>query len=138
MAVTSTLSNYYKAQKATKKIDLENDVIKAYPMSGEFVFDPDNHSVFNDISGEILYKNVNPVTLTGVTKTIDNENDRVDFQFDDVSLIASGENIKVKHVCFVDRSTSPKTVIGSTNFGEMKEATTGQSIIMVAPILRES
>lgn len=139
MAVTTTISNHYLAQKATKKMDLENDTLKAVLVSGEFTFDRDNHSTYADISGSLLpfTGGHTAVTLSGVTKTVDDSNDRVDFTYDDVEWTASGETLESRGSIFYDDTTADDTVIGYVDFGEKKTILDEKTLTISSPILRD-
>lgn len=122
MAATSTLSNHFKYMLATKKIDLDNDVIKVMLMTPAFAFDKDAHAVLADVSAsEIAQANgySGAVTLTkSAAVAEDDANDVASIGWNDVQWTASGGAIATFGAAILyDDTTTDDTVVGCIDFG---------------------
>jgi len=116
------MSNHYKYQLADKQIDLSADTIKVCLMSTSFAFDADAHATYADVSAsEISAGNgysTGGETLTTLSLSEDDTNDRAEMTCDDVQWDASGGSIGAFGAAvFYDDTTADDTVIMCTDFG---------------------
>ena len=97
MAVTLTLSNHYKYQLMRGQINLTADDLKIILMNSTFAFDKDAHATLADIDADQLTTangyTKNDETITGLTLTEDDGNDKGHFVCDDPSWTATGGSI---------------------------------------------
>jgi len=136
--MSSTLSNKMKFLLASKAIDFANDSFKIILMDTGFVFDKDTHHGYADISAyELATGNgytQNTKTLSGVTVTEDDTDDRCEVTWDNVQWTASGGSIGPTPgaIIFDDTVTTPQAdpVIGYIDFGgEQTQADGGVATI---------
>jgi len=97
MAVVLTLSNHYKYQKMRGQINLASDDLRILLMNNTFAFDKDSHATLSDVDTDQLATvngyTKNDETLTGLTLTEDDVNDKGHFVCDDPSWTANGGDI---------------------------------------------
>ena len=95
--MASVTSNKVKFLLASKIIDFANDSFKIILMATGFVFNKDTHHGYADVSASELSTGsgytVNTKTLSGVTVTEDDTNDRCDVAWSNVVWTASGGSI---------------------------------------------
>jgi len=123
--MSSTLSNKMKFLLASKAIDFANDTFKIILMNTGFVFDRDTHHGYADVSAyELATGNgytQNDKTLSGVTVTEDDTDDRCEVTWNNVQWTASGGSIGPTPgaIIFDDTVTSPQAdpIIGYIDFG---------------------
>ena len=123
--MSSTLSNKMKFLLASKAIDFANDTFKIILMNTGFVFDRDTHHGYADVSAyELATGNgytQNDKTLSGVTVTEDDTDDRCEVTWDNVQWTAFGGSIGPTPgaIIFDDTVTSPQAdpIIGYIDFG---------------------
>ncbi len=122
MTITATVSNHAKFMMATKKIDLENDSLKAILMNTAFAFDKDAHATLADITASQLSTGngytQNDKALANVAVAEDDANDRAQLTCDDPSWTASGGVIGPFGALIIyDDTTTDDTVLGCLDFG---------------------
>ena len=122
MTITATVSNHAKFMMATKKIDLENDSLKAILMNTAFAFDKDAHATLADITASQLSTGngytQNDKALANVAVAEDDANDRAQLTCDDPSWMASGGVIGPFGALIIyDDTTTDDTVLGCLDFG---------------------
>ena len=115
MAV-KTVSNRFKYSILSA---ISGHTIKAILMASGFTFDKDTHHVYSDVSAsELTTANgytAGGATLTGITVTEDDANDRATFTANDVTWTASGTGLTARACIFYDTSNS-NTIIGCVDF----------------------
>jgi hypothetical protein len=124
------MSNHFKYQLGKKLVDLSADTIKVILMNSSFTFNKDNHATLSDVTSSQLSTGYgytqNDKTLTGVTLTEDDTNDRAQLTCDNISWTASGGSIGPSAAAILyDDTTSDDTVIGCIEFGSALEAGDG-------------
>jgi len=134
MAVTTTNSNHYKYQLATGNIDFQTDVFKLILMDTSFVFDKDNHPTLASVTAnQIATGNgytQNNATLSGISISEDDTNDRFYASWDNLTITASGGPIEdFTGVIVYDDTTSDDTVIFYTDLDTTVSLTDGLSFI---------
>ncbi|MCC7570630.1 hypothetical protein KO465_04740 [Candidatus Micrarchaeota archaeon] len=136
--MASTVSNKIKALLAKKAIDFENDSFKIILMASGFAFDEDAHESYADVSTfELSSGNgytQNDKTLSGVTVTEDDANNRCSVTWDNVVWTASGGAIGPTPgaIIFDDTVTTPTAdpIVGYIDFGgEQTQADGGSATI---------
>lgn len=123
--MSATASNKLKYLLATKAIDFANDSFKIILMGTGFTFNKDTHHAYANISAyELATGNgytQNTKTLSGVTVTEDDTNDRCSVTWDNVTWTASGGSIGPSPgaIIFDDTVTTPTAdpVVGYIDFG---------------------
>lgn len=133
MAITSTLSNHYKFQLISANIDFDSDVFKMILMNTAFAFDKDSHATYAGVSGSELSGGngyiVGGTTMTGVSLTEDNANDRARVTWDNVQWDASGGSIgPTGSAILYDDTVADKTVIGCIDFDTDYTISDGSSL----------
>lgn len=137
--MASELSNHFKYQLSTKKIDFSADSFKIVLMgSGFTAFLKDTHATYSDVSAnEMATGNgytQNTKTLSGVTVTEDDANDRAAVTWSNVVWTASGGSIGPSvGAIIVDDTTADKTVVGFIDFNGSQTATDGGTFTITAP-----
>lgn len=116
MITTKTLSNHYKYQLGTAKINYMSDVFKLILLNESFVFNKDSHGTYSNIlSSELSTGNgytVGGITLEGVSLETDNELDRFIASWDNVVVSALGGSIgPFKAAAIIDMTTTDDTVV---------------------------
>ena len=130
---TSTLSNHFKYMMATGNIDFDGDTFKMVLLSGEPAFDKDAHAVLTDlIDYEISAGGytASGETLSGVSVTEDDANDKASVTWDNVTYTASGESIYASTAIIYDDTSSDDTIVGATEFGSVREAADGTNLVV--------
>ena len=132
MAVVTTVSNHAKFMQATKKIDFENDVFIVILMNSAFTFDKDTHATLANVTSSqlaTLYGYTQDTkTLTGVSVTEDDANDKAAVTWSDPTWTASGGDIGPTGSLIVyDDTTSDNTVVFCSDFGTDYTLTDGSS-----------
>lgn len=122
MAMTATASNHFKFQLASGNIDMANDTFKAILMNTIFVFDPDAHATLADVTADQIASGngylQDDKTLTGVTLTEDDSNDRASMTCENPSWNASGGSIGPFGAMIIyDDTTADDTVVNCIDFG---------------------
>lgn len=131
--MATTVSNHFLYMLMTKKIDLENDTCKAILMATGFSFNRDTHATLTDVSGSELSNGngytTGGITLTGVTVTEDDTNDRAIATWNDAVWTASGGSIGPTAGCIIyDDTTTDDTVIGFIEPSSEQTATDGNTM----------
>ena len=122
MAVTATPSNHFKYQLADGNIDLDTDDLKIILMNNTFSFDKDDDATLAGVTGDQLATangyTQDDETLSGVTLSEDDTNDRMHMTCDDPSWTANGGSIGPTGAAIIyDETTADDTVIGCIDFG---------------------
>lgn len=122
--MTTEASNKIKYLLATKVIDFDNDAFQIILMQTGFTFDKDSDSLYADVSGsELTTANgytVGGNTLTGVSVTEDDTDDRAEVTWNNTTWTASGGSIGPSPgaIIYDDTVASPlKPVVGYIDFG---------------------
>lgn len=121
MAVTATWSNYGKYCLAKGDIDFDSHVFKIILMNSSFVFNPDNHQIYANVSLSELANGNGYATggqnLSGVLIAQDNTNDRCEIIWSNPVWITSGGNIgpSAGAIIFDDTATGD-VIIGCITF----------------------
>lgn len=136
--MASELSNHFKYQLATKKVDFSTDSFKVILMASGFTFNKDTHATYADVSAsELATANgytVNTKTLSGITVTEDDTNDRASAVWANVVWTASGGSIGPSPGAIIfDDTTTDDTVVGYIDFGGNQTATNGGTFTITAP-----
>lgn len=132
MAVVTTVSNHAKYMQATKEIDFSADVFKAILMNSAFTFDKDAHATLADVTASQLATGngytQDDKTLTGVTVTEDDTNDKAAVTWDDPTWTASGGDIgPTGAIIIYDDTTTDDTIVFCGDFGTDYTITDGSS-----------
>jgi len=117
----------------TKKVDKANDVFKAILMNNTFTFDKDAHATLADVTASQLTTGngytQNDKTLTGVSVSEDDTNDRSATTWDNVTFTASGGDIGPTGAMIVyDDTTTDDTVVGCVDYGTDYTIANGTSL----------
>jgi len=123
--MANTIANKLKYLLAVGAIDFSTDIFKIILMDTGFVFDKDTHHGYADVSGEELPTGngytAGAKTLTGVTLTEDDVDDRTEIRWANVTWTASGGSIGPTPgaIIFDDTVTTPTAdpVISYIDFG---------------------
>lgn len=118
-------SNKLKFLLASKVIDFANDSFKIILMQSGFVFNKDTHHGYADVSGSELATGngyiANSKTLSGVSVTENDTDDRCEITWSNVTWTASGGSIGPTPgaIIFDDTVSSPTAdpIIGYIDFG---------------------
>lgn len=136
--MSSTVANKLKFLLAEKAIDFANDSFKIILMASGFVFNADTHHGYADVSASELATGYgytrNTKTLTSVTVTEDDTNDRTNITWANVTWTASGGSIGPTPgaIIFDDTVTTPTAdpIVGYIDFGgEQTQADGGVATI---------
>ena len=136
--MASTVANKIKYLLAKKAIDFSADSFKIILMKSGFVFDKDTHHGYADVSASELATGYgytqNTKTLSGVTVTEDDTDDRTEVTWSNVTWTASGGSIGPTPgaIIFDDTVTTPTAdpIIGYIDFGgEQTQADGGVATI---------
>lgn len=132
MAVTATLSNHFKAEKAKGSINFNSDSFKGALMTTTFAFDKDAHATWTDVSGEEISATGNyaivAVSVSGEVQE-DDTNDRARVEFENVTFTASGDNFDpCGSFIMYDDTTADDTIVGCIDFGTDYTVSDGNSI----------
>lgn len=136
--MASTVANKIKYLLATGAINFSSDSFKIILMASGFTFNPDTHHGYADVSASELATGNgytrNTKTLTGVTVTEDDTDDRTEITWANVTWTASGGAIGPTPgaIIFDDTVTTPTAdpVIGYVDFGgEQTQADGGTATI---------
>jgi hypothetical protein len=132
--MTTGITNKCLYLMAKKVIDFSGDSFKIILMKSGFVFDPDTHHGYADVSANELATGYgytqNTKVLTGVTVTEDDTNNRCSITWSNVTWTASAGSIGPTPgaIIFDDTVTTPTAdpIIGYIDFGgEQTEADGG-------------
>lgn len=123
--MSTQVSNKLKYLLAKKVIDFSSDTFKIILMASGFTFDIDTHHGYADVSASELAAGngytQNTATLSGVTVTEDDTNDRCSVTWDNATWTASGGSIGPTPgaIIFDDTVTTPTAdpIIGYIDFG---------------------
>lgn len=123
--MSTQVSNKLKYLLAKKVVDFANDSFKIILMKTGFTFDRDAHHAYSDVSAYELETGngytANSKTLSGVTVTEDDTNDRCSITWDNVTWTASGGSFGPSPgaIIFDDTVTTPTAdpVVGYIDFG---------------------
>ena len=119
MAATAETSNHYKYALLNA---VASNTFKAILMNTTFVFDRDAHATLADVTASQLatgngYTQDNK-TLTSVSVTEDDTNDRAQLTADDVTFTASGGDIgPFGAMVIYDDTSADDAVVGCIDFG---------------------
>ena len=121
MAITSTLSNHYKFQLVSGNIDFDTDTLKIILMNTTFAFDKDADATLALVTADQLATGngytQNNYTLTGVSITEDDTNDKAAITWDNVTWSGTGGSIGPTGAAIIyDDTTTDDTVIGCIDF----------------------
>jgi len=138
MAAGVTLSNKIKYLLLTKNIDFSSDTFKIILMASGFVFNKDTHHGYADVAGQELANGngytTGGVTLTGVSVTEDDTDDRGEVIWNNATWTAVGGPIGPTPgaTVFDDTPTTPQAdpVVQYIDFGgEQTQADGGVATI---------
>lgn len=123
--MSSYPSNKITYLLATKAIDFANDTFKIILMADGFTFDRDTHHGYSDVSASELANGYGYTTggntLSGVSVTEDDTDDRTEITWNNTSWTASGGDIGPTPgaIIYDDTVTSPTAdpVVGYIDFG---------------------
>lgn len=115
-------SNKIKYLLATKVIDFANDVFKIILMQTGYTFDKDNDSLYADVSGSELSTangyTAGGNTLTGVSVTEDDTDDRAEVTWNNTTWTASGGSIGPSPGAIIyDDTVADDPVVSYIDFG---------------------
>jgi hypothetical protein len=128
--MATELSNHFKYQVCTKKIDFGADVFRGHLMNNAFVFNKDTHATYADISAsELATANgytQNTKVLAGVVPLEDDVGNQFKATWTNTSWTASGGSIGPSNgMCISDPTTVDATVVGFIDFGAAQTAADG-------------
>lgn len=128
--MASVLSNHYKFQLMSANIDFDADTFKAALAATTFTFNIDSHATYTDVSASELANGngytTGGVTLTGVSVTEDDTNDRASVTWSNAQWTASGGSIGPSPGMFIiDDTSADDTIVGYIDFGSDQTATDG-------------
>lgn len=123
--MATTASNKLKYALATKQIDFANDTFKIILMADGFTFDKDAHHGYADVSASELVNGNGYTTggnsLSGVTVTEDDTDDRTEVTWNNTSWTASGGSIGPTPgaIIYDDTPAAPQAdpIVGYIDFG---------------------
>jgi len=132
MSTSNMYSNEYLDELHKGNVDWDNDSFKAVLMDTGYTFDRDTDSTYSDISADELGTGngytQNTKTLSNVTVTQSNTNNRFEITFDDVSWTASGGSIGPSPcMLIIDDTHGSDIVVGCVWFGADRTATDGNT-----------
>lgn len=139
--MASELSNHFKYMLGTKKVDFSADSFKLILMASGFTFNKDTHATYSDVSASELTTGYgytqNTKTLSGVTVTEDDTNDRLEVTWSNASWTASGGSIGPSPGAIIfDDTTTDDTVVGYIDFSGNQTATDGGTFTITSPTFR--
>lgn len=120
--MSNQAANKIKYLLATGAIDFSSDTFKIILMESGFTFDKDTHHQYSDVSGQELptangYTAAGE-TLTGVSVTEDDTDDRTEVEWNSVSWSASGGPIGPSPGAIIyDDTHADKAIVGYIDFG---------------------
>ena len=133
--MASYASNKIKYLLATGAIDFSSDTFKIILMDSGFSFDIDDHETYSDVSGDEL-SNGNGYTtggntLSGVSVTEDDTDDRTEVTWNNTSWTASGGSIgPTPGAIIYDDTHASDAIVGYIDFGgEQTQADGGTGTI---------
>jgi predicted porin len=95
--MASEVANNFRVELASGNIDFSSDTFKIILMGTGFVFDPDTHDLYADVSASELSTaygyTAGGATLGGVAVTQNDVDDQVDITWNNISWTASGGDI---------------------------------------------
>lgn len=115
-------SNKIKYLLATKAIDFVNDTFKIILMDSSFTFNKDTHHQYSDVSANELATGngytAGGATLSGVSVTEDDTDDRCEITWNNATWTASGGSIgPASGAIILDDSVADDPVVGYIDFG---------------------
>lgn len=139
--MASELSNHFKFQAYSGNIDFDAHTFKMALMATGFVFNKDTHATYANVSAsELATANgytAGGATMSGVTVTEDDTNDRCGVTWSNVQWSASGGNIGPSPGAIIyDDTSADDTVVGYIDFGSDQTATSGGTFTVSAPAVR--
>ena len=141
MAVTTAVANSFKALLGTGGVDFTSDAFRIILMDDTFVFDPDSHSTYSDVSASELadgygYTQGAKELVVDSAWAADNATDIAGIQWDAVGWTASGGAIgpSAGAVIIQYDSVTPadSPVLGGIDFGQTVSATDGNPFAIFA------
>jgi hypothetical protein len=119
MAAVADTSNHYKYVLLNA---VSGHTFKAILMDTTFVFDRDAHATLANVTSDQISTGYgytqDDKTLTGVSVTEDDANDRAQFTCDDVTWTASGDDIGPFGAMIIyDETDANNAVVGCIDFG---------------------
>ena len=130
--MANMLSNHYKFALHSGNIDFDADIFKIALVGTGFLFDPDVHANWSDVSASELTGGngytAGGATLAGVAISEDDVNNRSDVTFNDQQWTASGGSIgpTCGAIIFKDSGVAvTSVVVGYIDFGSDKTVTDG-------------
>lgn len=138
MAVVTTISNHFKYQLMTKKVDMSADVFKMILLDTVFAFDKDTHATLADVTasqiGTAFGYTQNNKTLAGASVVENDALDKASCAWSDVTWTASGGAIgPVGAAIIYDDTTVDDTVVCCIDFGADFTTPDGFSFQVQAP-----
>lgn len=133
--MSSYASNKIKYLLATGAIDFSSDTFKIILMDSGFTFDIDDHETYSDVSGSELSAGngytAGGNTLSGVSVTEDDTDDRCEITWNNTTWVASGGSIgPTPGAIIYDDTDSSDSIVGYIDFGgEQTQADGGTSTI---------
>jgi hypothetical protein len=123
--MASTVANKIKYLLATKAIDFANDSFKIILMDTGFTFNKDTHHAYSDVSASELATGNgytrDTKTLSGVSVTEDDTDDRTEVTWSNVTWTASGGSIGPTPgaIIYDDTVAAPTAnpIVGYIDFG---------------------
>jgi len=136
--MSGTIANKARFELANSRIDFGSDTFKIILMASGFAFDKDTHHGYSDVSANELANGngytTGGNTLSGVSVTEDDTNDRTEVSWNNTTWTASGGPIGPTPgaIIYDDTASSPQadTIIGYIDFsGEQTEPDGGVATI---------
>ena len=128
--MSTEVSNHIMYLLATKAVDFANDTFKIRLMADGFTFDKDSHAEWSDCSASELANGngytTGGNTLSGVSVTEDDSNDRCSVAWSNSSWTASGGDIGPSPgAVVIDDTVTDDPVVGYVDFGGDQTAADG-------------
>lgn len=139
--MSSEAPNHIKYLLATKQIDFDNDTFKGILMQSGFVFNKDTHTEYADVSGSELATGngytAGGATLSGVSVTEDDTNDRCSITWNTVQWAASGGDIGPSPgMIIIDDTVAGDPIVGYIDFGGDYTQVDGGTASVINPEVR--
>lgn len=120
--MATEVSNKLKYELSIGAVDFANDTFKIILMQSGFTFNKDTHHTYSDVSASELSSGngytANSKTLSGVTVTEDDTNDRCEVSWSNVTWTASGGAIGPSPGAIIyDDTHASDIIVGYIDFG---------------------
>jgi len=134
-------SNHFLAERNKGNFDAINDQCIGILMQSGFVFDPDVHAIYTDVSANELPTGngytQKSLVLTTPSVSEDDTNNRSDITFDNATVTASGGSIgPCPGMTIIDDTHINDMIVGYIDFGSDQTANDGAPFTVANIIVR--